>query len=149
MLARYVLEYTAKIHSFKRTRATAARVIGAALVSLGLAVSLVPSALGAIEPISFQRQVLPIIKNNCLACHRPGGEGYEASGLSMESYEDLMKGTRYGPIIVPGSAFTSNFNVLIEGRADPSIQMPFHGTRLRPLLLRILHQWVDEGAENN
>ena len=149
MLARYVLEYTAKIHSFERTKAAVVRVIGTTVVSFGLAVSLVSSTVGAAEPISFQRQVHPIIKNHCLACHQRGGEGYESSGLSMESNEDLMKGTKYGPIIVPGSAFTSNFNVLIEGRADPSIQMPFHGTRLRPLLLRILRQWVDEGAENN
>lgn len=149
MLARYVLEYAAKMHSFERTKAAAVRVIGAAVVSFGLAVSLAPSTVGATEPISFQGQVFPIIKNNCLACHRPGGEGYEASGLSMETYDDLMKGTKYGPIIVPGGAFISNFNVLVEGRADPSIQMPFHGTRLRPLLLRILRQWVDEGAENN
>lgn len=149
MLARQILEYTAKAYSFEPTKAAAARVIGATVVSFGLVVSLIPTILGASEPISFQRQVFPIIKNHCLECHRRGAEGYEASGLSMESYKDLMKGTKHGPIIVPGSAFTSNFNVLVEGRADPSIQMPFHGTRLRPLMLRILRQWVDEGAENN
>ena len=149
MSARYNHEHTTNTHSIERTRAAAVGVICATAVSIGLAVALVPSTAGAAEPISFQGQVFPIIKNNCLTSHQRGGEGYEASGLSMETYDDVMKGTKFDPIIVPVSALTSNFNVLVEGRADPSIQMPFHGTPLRPLQLRVLRQWVDEGAKNN
>lgn len=101
------------------------------------------------EAVSFKKQVAPILHTNCLECHKPGAAGYEASGLDMESYESLMKGTKYGPIIVPGSAMTSNFNVLVEGRADLSIQMPYHARKLAPVLIDILRRWVDEGARNN
>lgn len=120
-------------------------------VALGawLAIGLPISAAAAMEAVSFKTQVAPILHNNCLECHKPGAAGYEASGLDMESYESLMKGTKYGPIIVPGSAMTSNFNVLVEGRADRSIQMPYHGQKLGAVLIDILRRWVDEGARNN
>ena len=62
----------------------------------------------AAEHASFKAHVFPIIRQHCLECHRPGGLGYEASGLDLRTYEGLMKGTRHGPIVVPGDAFTSN-----------------------------------------
>ena len=36
-----------------------------------------------------------------------------------------MKGTRYGAVIKPGDSFASTLIMLVEGRADPSIKMPF------------------------
>ena len=95
MSSRYNHEHTTKTHSVERTRAAAVGVICAKAVSIGLAVALVPSTAGATEPVSFQGQVFPIIKNHCLTCHQRGGEGYEASGLSMETYHDLMTGTKF------------------------------------------------------
>ena len=147
MLARHDVEGGTRIRICKISGVARLGAAGAAGIFLGVAVWPLPST--AAEPVSFQRQVFPIIKTHCLGCHHRGGEGYLATGLGMETYEELMKGTRHGPIIVPGSALASNFNVVIEGRANPSIQMPFHRLRLRPLLLRILRRWVDEGAANN
>lgn len=146
MLARQRLERDTKPGSGKSVARATPRRAGAAAAALWLLPSI---AAAAGEPVSFQRQVVPILNNHCLGCHSRGGQGYEASGLSMESYEELMKGTKYGPVIVPGNAMTSNLNVVVEGRADPKIRMPFHGLRLRPLLLDILRRWVDQGAENN
>jgi len=145
MLARHIVEGESRVGDGKASGVARLGAAAAAGMLLGLAVWPSPAA----EPVSFQRQVFPIIKTHCLGCHVPGGEGYEATGLSMQTYEDLMKGTRHGPVIVPGSAFTSSFNVVVEGRANESIQMPFHRQPLRPLLLQILHRWVDEGAANN
>ena len=74
----------------------------------------------------------------------------EASGFSMESYEDLMRGTNGGPMIVSGDAEGSNMLVLMEGRADPSIRMP-HGYR-EPVStqdLKTIRLWIDQGAKNN
>ncbi len=149
MLARHDVEDGTRIRDCKASGVARLVATAAAGVCLGAAVWPLPSTVAAAEPVSFQRQVFPIIKSHCLGCHNRGGEGYLATGLSMETYEELMQGTRFGPIIVPGSALASNFNVLVEGRANSSIQMPFHGRRLRPLLLRILRRWVDEGAADN
>ncbi len=103
----------------------------------------------ATEHASFKAHVFPIIRENCLACHQPGGLGYEASGLDLRTYDGLMKGTRYGPIVVPGDAFSSNLNVLVEGRANPGIRMPYHGKKLSRWERVLLRRWVNRGAKNN
>ena len=101
------------------------------------------------EQVSYKLDVQPILQSRCSSCHQPGGEGYQASGLDLTSYEGLMKGTKHGPIVVPGDPLTSNLMVLVEGRADPKVRMP-HGQR--PLLKQqteILRLWVKQGAKNN
>lgn len=102
------------------------------------------------QPVSFSQDVKPIIDQNCLSCHLKGGEGFEASGFSMESYEDLMKGTNFGPMIIRGDSAGSNMLVLMEGRADPSISMP-HGA-MEPVGkadIETIRVWIDQGAKNN
>ena len=107
------------------------------------------SAALAEEQVSYKLDVEPILQSRCVACHQPGGEGYAASGLDLTSYQGLMKGTRHGPIVVPGDPLTSNLLVLVEGRADPKVRMP-HGQR--PLLkqqIEIIRLWVKQGAKDN
>jgi len=102
------------------------------------------------EAISFSKNVKPIIDQNCLACHRQGGEGFQASGFSMATYDDLMKGTKFGPMVISGDSAGSNLIVLMEGRADPSISMP-HGS-MDPVArkdIETIRLWVDQGAKNN
>lgn len=101
------------------------------------------------KAVSFQTDVQPILKENCSECHLPGGRGTIKTGLDMSSYESLMKGTKFGPVIVPGSSLTSALNMLVEGRADPSIKMPHHKDPLPAEKAAILKKWVDQGAKNN
>jgi hypothetical protein len=116
----------------------------------GVFIALLAGCL-ARQTISYHQNVYPILKTNCLECHRPpDGEGYLKTHLSMETYQSLMKGTFYGPVIVPGDSRTSIFNMLVEGRADPSLRMPH--LRAEPLTaqeIEILRLWVDQGARDN
>ncbi len=105
--------------------------------------------VAAAEHAGFKNEIFPIIKKYCVQCHQPGGEGFEKSGLDMTSYEGIMKGTRHGPIVVPGDAFLSNLNVLIEGRAAPHIRMPYHGKKLSKWHRLMIRRWVNRGAKNN
>jgi len=103
------------------------------------------------EPaVSFSGEVKQVLDNNCVSCHVAGQPGYEASGLALDSYKGLMKGTRFGKVVLPGDAQSSVLVMLVEGRADPSISMP-HGAnrRLYAEEIQILHKWVEQGAENN
>ena len=102
------------------------------------------------EAVSFSQDVKPIVDKNCLACHKEGGKGFEASGFSMVTYDDLMKGTKFGPMIISGDSAGSNMIVLMEGRADPSISMP-HGTLdpVRKADIETFRLWIDQGAKNN
>ena len=101
-------------------------------------------------PVSFNADVQPILQARCIECHEPGQAGYEASQLRLASYDDLMQGTRYGPVVVPGDSLNSALMILVEGRADPSIKMP-HGDVRPPTFgeIEILKAWVEQGAQNN
>jgi hypothetical protein len=103
----------------------------------------------AAEPVSFKEDIFPIIQIRCLSCHSPGGEGLETSGLDLRSHAGLMKGTKFGPMVSPGDPFTSNLIVLIDGRADPRIRMPYHGKKLTSCDKDLFRRWVRQGAENN
>ena len=100
--------------------------------------------------VSYSKDIEPIIAANCLECHANGGAGEVKSGLSMVTHADLMKGTKFGSIIKPGDSLSSTLVLLIEGKADPSIKMP-HGDRpgLSKAEIKILRQWIDQGALNN
>jgi Planctomycete cytochrome C len=107
--------------------------------------------LSACSPrnVSFRADVQPILKKYCLECHVPGGAGYNASSFDMSSYETVMKGGSFGPFVIPGDPFTSTLNMLVEGRADPSIQMPHGREKLGDREIEILKVWVQEGARDN
>jgi hypothetical protein len=100
--------------------------------------------------VSYQKDVAPVLAKNCASCHLPGQEGYVASGLDVSTYESLMKGTKFGPVVLPGDPLTSVLVMLIEGRADPSIKMPHGGAQ--PLTadeIKAIRRWVKQGAKNN
>ena len=99
--------------------------------------------------LSYSRDVAPILSNNCSECHAPGKPGFLANGLDTTSHAALMKGGKFGPLIKPGDAFTSALNMLVEGRANPSIRMPHGKEKLSDKDIEILKVWVNEGAKNN
>ncbi|MBT8429232.1 MAG: hypothetical protein KJN79_04905, partial [Gammaproteobacteria bacterium] len=57
--------------------------------------------------VSYSTDVKPFLEKYCLRCHGEGGEGSMASGFRMVSYEALMQGTKFGPVINPGDSFSS------------------------------------------
>jgi len=98
---------------------------------------------------SFAEDVFPIFKGRCADCHRPGGAGYEASGLDLTTYEGLMKGTKHGPMVIPGDPDSSNLMWLLDWRASPELRMP-HGTKKLSTCDRTeIRRWIQEGAKNN
>jgi hypothetical protein len=120
------------------------------LVSLNIILLLIGGCVREERQQSFRSDVQPILRANCFECHvPPGGEGYLKTGLSMATYQDLMHGTFYGPVIVPGDSRHSILNMLVEGRADPSMRMPHGRKPLATEEIEILRIWVDQGALNN
>ncbi|MFD2234291.1 c-type cytochrome domain-containing protein [Phaeospirillum tilakii] len=101
------------------------------------------------EVISYSEDIRPIIVGRCLECHHPGGQGTEASGLDLSSYEGLMKGTKFGPMIVPGEPDTSSLMRLIDHKVDPSIRMPHGKKKLSQCDRDAFRLWIKQGAKNN
>jgi hypothetical protein len=104
---------------------------------------------GCAEKVSFSADVMPILAENCLDCHQEGGAGYAASGFSVASYDDVMKGTRNGPVVEAGYSYASTLQVLVQHGADPSIAMPQQARKLRPGEIQVIGDWIDQGALNN
>ncbi len=113
-----------------------------------LAAISLPSFAG--KEISYKNDVYPIFQDYCLSCHVPGGKGYDKSGFDLRTYQSLMKGTKFGPVVKPGSSLTSTLNVLVGGHANPAISMPY-GIKggLPKDKTNLLNKWVDQGAKNN
>lgn len=115
------------------------------------------------KQISFRQDVHPILRKNCATCHAPGGLGFAASGFSVESFDTVLRGTKLGPVVVPGSSVSSTLAILIEHKADPSINIPRHPTpaaqakfltdwkvpKLPVEDIRLIKAWIDQGARNN
>jgi hypothetical protein len=122
--------------------------IGIALVT-GFVVAL--AACAAPRVISFERDVYPILEDNCLECHSPPqGKGYRQSGLDLRTCQALMHGTLYGPVVRPGDPQRSVLLMLIEGRADPSLRMPHNKDKPLPAgQIAVIQRWIIQGAADN
>lgn len=121
-----------------------AAALGAMLVAVAWSTGAV-----AQETISFKEDVFPILELRCLECHQSGGAGYEASGLDLGSYDSVMKGTKFGPVVTPGNAFESNLIAVIDQRTHKDIWMPQNKRRLSKCERLTLRFWIMQGARNN
>ncbi len=99
--------------------------------------------------VSFTKDVHPILSEHCLECHTKGKEGHKESGLTMETYAELMTGTKHGPVIEPGSSISSTLMRLIEHKADESINMPHDKNQIPADQIAVIKKWIDQGAKNN
>ncbi len=99
--------------------------------------------------MSFKEDVLPIFMGRCQSCHQPGGEGTEKSGLDLTSYAGLMKGTKFGRMVIPGDAQSSNLMWLLDWRASPELRMPHGKKKLSTCDRDAIRAWIQEGAKDN
>jgi hypothetical protein len=109
----------------------------------------------SVKEISFKNDIFPIFEERCMTCHALGAPGCLVSGLSLATYDSLMKGTKFGPMIIPGSSADSNLLRLVKHQADPSIAMPRSLTAgkpsewLKPQQINLIETWINQGANNN
>jgi mono/diheme cytochrome c family protein len=132
----------------RRNLIAAAIVVGAACVMI-VDVSTPSAQLCAAEPQSFSEDILPILKGRCVSCHQPGGAGYEKSGLDLTSYEGLMKGTKFGAMVIPRDPDGSNLMWLLDWRASPEVRMPHGKKKLSICDRNAIRAWIREGAKDN
>src|SRR5262249_23623506 len=56
-------------------------------------------ALTQVPPVSFQRQIAPVLERRCHVCHQTTNSG---GGLNLTSYPELLKGGKHGPVLESG-----------------------------------------------
>ena len=108
-----------------------------------------PSACAAEDIVSFKDDILPLLKWRCASCHEPGGAGYETSGLDLTSYAGVIKGTKFGPMIIPRDPESSNLMLLLDWRASPALRMPHGKKQLSSCDRGSIRTWIRQGAKDN
>lgn len=103
----------------------------------------------AADTTSFAEDVFPIFKGRCVGCHAPGQEGVEKSGLDLTTYEGLMKGTKFGPMVIPKDPDSSNLVWLLDWRGSLQTRMPHGKKKLSTCDRNAIRSWIREGAKNN
>jgi mono/diheme cytochrome c family protein len=98
---------------------------------------------------SFADDVMPIFKGYCFSCHQPGGQGTDKSGLDLGSYAGVMKGTKSGPMVIPGDPESSNLIWLLDWRGAPQTYMPLGKKKLSTCERNTIRSWIREGAKDN
>jgi len=102
----------------------------------------------AAEPVSFRRDVLPILSDRCFACHGFDPESREA-GLRLDTHAGATAMLDSGlQAVVPGKPDESELLRRI-GSTDVDEMMPpaKTGKQLTPAQQDILRRWIADGAE--
>ncbi|MGZ8901831.1 MAG: DUF1549 domain-containing protein, partial [Limisphaerales bacterium] len=97
--------------------------------------------------VDFQRQIRPILSQNCFLCHGPD-EAELKGGLRLDVREDALKPSKSGAIaIVPKEPGTSELLKRIS-HSDPDELMPpsKSGKKLTGEEIDLLTRWIAEGA---
>lgn len=115
---------------------------------LGTSAGLNPAPVTKVQAskTSFAKEIQPIIKQSCLKCH----SGDRASkGLDLSTYEGLMKGTRFGKVVVAGKSADSVIFKSIKGLPGGSKMPPGRNAPLTEANIKLIAKWIDEGATKN
>ena len=99
------------------------------------------------QPLDFQADILPILKNNCLACHNQTKAKAE---LILETPQSILKGGESGPAIVPGKSAESSL-LKVAAHQTETIMPPrdnkVNASNLSPEELGLIKLWIDQGAK--
>jgi len=102
-----------------------------------------------LQKVTYADNVDPIMQKHCAECHLAGRRGAEASGFLMDSYESIMQGTRFGPVVDPGAALSSSLYLLVSGKGKLTIDMPHGKDPLGADEIETIRVWIENGAVEN
>ncbi len=105
---------------------------------------LLSTPLRADEPVDYEKQIKPILKSRCYACH---GALKQEAELRLDTAVLVRKGGESGPAVV---AHKTDESPLIE-RASVTIddgRMPPEGRPLTAEQIALLAAWVSQGAHS-
>ena len=117
-------------------------------VAILITTGFVPFAVAADRKIEFNRDVRPILSNNCFLCHGPDKNQLQA-GLRLDKRDGAIAKLESGKTaIVPNDVSASSLVERILS-TDPDMKMPpgDSGKSLSATEIETLKLWITQGAE--
>lgn len=97
-------------------------------------------------PVDFEKEILPLLRNNCLACHN---STKHESDLILETPQTILKGGSEGPAVVAGKSGESLLLMLAAHQREsfmPPKDNKVGAKNLKPEQLGLIKLWIDQGA---
>jgi Protein of unknown function (DUF1553)/Protein of unknown function (DUF1549)/Concanavalin A-like lectin/glucanases superfamily/Planctomycete cytochrome C len=129
------------------------KLVSAFLVSVTLAwvlgstrMASAPPGETASKPIDFDREIRPVLSDNCFKCHGPD-ENQRMANLRLDVTEGLFLDRGGYKIIVPGHSEQSKLYLKISSK-DPGFRMPpvYANRTLTEAQIELIRKWIDQGA---
>src|SRR6185437_1262768 len=114
------------------------------LIVLSLFAVLLAGSVPAAEPLDYDRQVKPILKARCYACH---GALKQKAGLRLDTGASIRRGGDGGPAVVSGQSAESPLIERVTA-SDSAERMPPEGSPLTAEQVGLLRAWIDQGARS-
>jgi WD40 repeat protein len=101
------------------------------------------------DPVDFAKEIMPLMKQNCLACHHAKeSEG----GLNLETHESMLAGGDSGLAVVAKDVASSLIMTRATGAEEPLMPPEDNSVGAKPLTpaqLGLLKLWIDQGASSS
>jgi hypothetical protein len=106
-----------------------------------------PAAEAPTKPVDFNREIRPILSDNCFKCHGPD-EKMRMAKMRLDETEGLFVDRGGYKIIVPGNSAQSKIYQKISSK-DVAFRMPpaYSGKTLTEKQIQVIKQWIDQGAK--
>jgi hypothetical protein len=99
--------------------------------------------------VDFAREIVPVLKQNCFACHNAKKA---KADLNLESPQDMITGGDSGPSLVPGNPDKSlvfTYSAHLEEDPMPPSKNKSNARNLNPQELALLRLWIVQGAQGS
>src|SRR3954469_3024454 len=91
--------------------------------------------------ITYTDHVLPILRDNCVACHN---QDKSRGGLVVNNYTSLMQGGSSGEVVKPGDPDNSKMVQVVSHKVEPF--MPPKSPMIPQASINTIRQWIQNGA---
>ncbi len=114
---------------------------------LTLAAAFSPMVIRAAEKVQFNRDIRPILSENCFHCHGPD-PGSRKAGLRLDTEQGFFEKTeKRGPTVVAGKPADSPlYQRILSSDPEEIMPPPESHKDLKPEQKEIIRRWIEEGA---
>ena len=115
-------------------------------LSFGLCISILTQSAASAQQVDFDRDIRPILSNNCFACHGPDENARQAE-LRLDD-KDSVFAQRDVALIQPHKATASELFRRIASTDENEMMPPADfRKKLTSKQVELIRKWIDQGAE--